>query len=111
MKMIIIIHFIMIWSNVSLEVQLKTKINIRKCGKIIMLKLPMVIIIKIIMVMLVMKELTIHGDILLILIITIIIIILMELDMVAMDMVDMAMEAMVWDIMQRVKMKIAGTVA
>ena len=86
-------------------------INIKKCGKITTLKLLMVIIIKIIMDMLAMKELIMHGVIQHTPIITIIIInLVMAQDMVAM--VAMAMEAMVameWDIMLKVKMKIAGT--
>ena len=76
-----------------------------------MLKLLMVIIIKIIMDMLAMKELIMHGVIQHTQIITIIIInLVMAQDMVAM--VAMAMEAMAameWDIMLKVKMKIAGT--
>ena len=61
LKMKIIIQFITIWSNDSLEVLLKTKINTKKCGKITTHKLQMDIIIKITMDMQDMKVLTKHG--------------------------------------------------
>merc|ERR1711920_428942 len=61
LKKKIITQFITIWLNVSLVVLVNYTINIKKCGKITMLKLLMVIIIKIIMDMLAMKELIMHG--------------------------------------------------
>ena len=56
------IQFIMIWSDVSLEIQLNFLIDIIKCGSNTKVKLSMVIIIKIITDMLDMKVLIMLGD-------------------------------------------------